>query len=106
VYDIGSSDDLIKFLYDYDNERFMNNLTLSPTQPPMRSVYDVDHYWTPSGVETTSYHELRTFPDNWVVQGPRQPLSLPPHPQQPIAEEIAAWHFDAATYTWKSWPNH
>ncbi|MCD9559740.1 hypothetical protein HAX54_017973 [Datura stramonium] len=69
-------------------------------------VYDVDPSWKPGGVATTSYHELHTLPDNWVVQGLRKPLSLPPDPQKPTAEEIASWQFDATTYTWKSWPNH
>ncbi|MCD7463877.1 hypothetical protein HAX54_051624 [Datura stramonium] len=51
-----------------------------PPPHPMHSVYDVDPSWTSGGVATMSYHELGTLSDNWVVQGPGQPLSLPPNP--------------------------
>ncbi|MCD9638308.1 hypothetical protein HAX54_022183 [Datura stramonium] len=73
----------------------------APRSPP-------DDWWVGynSGVATTSYYELDTLPDNWVVQGPGKPLSLPPDPHQPTAEETASWQFDAATYTWKPRPNH
>ncbi|MCD9638710.1 hypothetical protein HAX54_022847 [Datura stramonium] len=35
-----------------------------PPPPPMRSMYDVDISWTPGGVATMSYHELRTLLEN------------------------------------------
>ncbi|MCD7451736.1 hypothetical protein HAX54_013217 [Datura stramonium] len=69
--------------YDSESELVSDEVPYNscPPPPPMSSVYDVDPSWTPGGVATTSYHELHTLPDNWVVQGPGKPLSHPPDPQ-------------------------
>ncbi|MCD9641554.1 hypothetical protein HAX54_027782 [Datura stramonium] len=75
-------------------------------RPKMLTVREVDPSWTPGGVDTTSYHQLRTLPDKWVVLGSEKPLELPPDPLMPSTLKTASWHFDEATYSWIPRPNH
>ncbi|MCD9641081.1 hypothetical protein HAX54_026953 [Datura stramonium] len=77
-----------------------------PPPPPMLFVREIDPSWKPGGVDTTSYHDLRTLLDKWVVPGPRKPLELPPNPLMSIAAEITSWHFHTAMYIWGPHPNH
>ncbi|MCE0481885.1 hypothetical protein HAX54_040065 [Datura stramonium] len=63
-----------------DEERYHNR----HSPPPMHSVHVVDPLWTPDGVATTSYHELRTLLDKWVVPSSGGPVTLPPDPLQPM----------------------
>ncbi|MCD7467816.1 hypothetical protein HAX54_005451 [Datura stramonium] len=55
-----STDDVLKSEVVFDEEPYHSR----PYPPPMHSMYDVDPSWTPGEVATTSYHELRTLPDN------------------------------------------
>ncbi|MCE3215581.1 hypothetical protein HAX54_002872 [Datura stramonium] len=67
----------------------------------MLTVRELDPSWKPGGVDTTSYHELRTMPVKWVVLEPRKPLEVPPDPMMPSAVETSSWNFDEATYSWE-----
>ncbi|MCD7458166.1 hypothetical protein HAX54_037458 [Datura stramonium] len=59
----------------------ISNEEIYHSRPPTRwmlTMREVDPSWKPGGVDTTSYHELRTLPNKWVVPEPGKPLELPP----------------------------
>ncbi|MCD7458895.1 hypothetical protein HAX54_039519 [Datura stramonium] len=60
--------------------------------------------WKSGGLDTNSYHELRTLPDKWVVFELGNPLERPPDPIMPYEVETVSWN--EATYSWVPRPNH
>ncbi|MCD7454693.1 hypothetical protein HAX54_025660 [Datura stramonium] len=77
-----------------------------PTPRRMLTVREVDPSYKASGVDTTSYYELKTLPDKWVVLELRKSLELPPDPLMSSSMETASWHFDETTYSWIPRLNH
>ncbi|MCD7469288.1 hypothetical protein HAX54_008219, partial [Datura stramonium] len=56
-------------------------------------------------VNTTSYHELHTLSDKWVVPELGKPLEIPPDLLMLNVGEVTSWYFDVATYSWGPCPN-
>ncbi|MCE0480842.1 hypothetical protein HAX54_037994 [Datura stramonium] len=76
-----------------------------PPPPLILTLHEVDPSCKPSGVDTTSYHELLTLPNKWVIRGLGKSLKIPPDPLMSTAAEIDSCHFDVAMYSWGPHPN-